>query len=342
MVPYAPDVISLSVSSIEYFSAIVSWNGTDMSPPLTETYSILVNRVGSNEEVNLTVPMGSTTFTIPNLIPNNVYEVYVEATNRFSTTQGSTTSFNASSLRLYFIHRDGNIIPIATGSIFRCGTALLYPVTEFHCYPNRPEQEITWYQPNGDVIPTSDPGFYSMRNLSTGESVFYTNKAISYDNEGDNFTCSFLDTSNETITSSLGIYFAREEHFTSLGVRLYGQGNLIYEFVYQRGTFYFNFTQSYTVECIKDSLGANGFWSFDPDLLSNTDITTKDSVLTDVQFDPSEACQYIQCSPTEEYIAVSNQPFFVQTLPTVAPFSLTVLKIIMNSHTNLETVSISG
>ena len=317
VVPYAPDVISLSVSSIEYFSAVVSWNGTDMSPSLTETYSILVNRVGSNEVVNLIVPMGSTTFTIPNLIPNNAYEVYVEATNRFSTTQGSTTSFNASSLRLYFIHRDGNIIPIATGSIFRGGTALRYPVTEFHCYPNRPEQEITWYQPNGDVIPTFDPGFYSMRNLSTGESVFYTNKAISYDNEGDNFTCSFLDTSNETITSSLGIYFARKEHFLSLGVRLYGQGNLIYEFVYQRGTFYFNFTQSYTVECIKDSLGAYGFWRFDPDLLSNTNITTKDSVLTDVQFDPSEACQYIQCSPTEEYIAVSNQPFFVQTFPTV-------------------------
>ena len=313
VVPYAPDVISLSVSSIEYFSAVVSWNGTDMSPPLTETYSILVNRVGSNEEVNLTVPMGSTTFTIPNLIPNNAYEVYVEATNRFSTTQGSTTSFNTSSLRLYFVHRDGNIVPIATGSIFRGGTFVQYPVTEFHCYPNRPEQEITWYQPNGDVIPTSGSGFKSTRDLSTGESVFYTNKAISYDNEGDNFTCSFLDTSNETITSSLGIYFAREENFISLGIRLYGQGNLVYEFVYQRGTFYFNFTQSYTIECIRDSLGA-GVWSFDPDLLSNTNITTKDSVLTDVQFDPSGACQYIQCAPTEEYIAVSNQPFFVQTL----------------------------
>ena len=331
VVPYAPDVISLSVSSIEYFSAVVSWNGTDMSPPLTETYSILVNRVGSNEEVNLTVPMGSTTFTIPNLIPNNAYEVYVEATNRFSTTQGSTTSFNTSSLRLYFVHRDGNIVPIATGSIFRGGTFVQYPVTEFHCYPNRPEQEITWYQPNGDVIPTSGSGFKSTRDLSTGESVFNNpQSAISYDNEGDNFTCSFLDTSNETITSSLGIYFARKENFISQGIRLYGQGNLVYEFVYQRGTFSFNFTQSYTVECIRDSLPLLGEWKFIPALLSTTDITTKDSVLTDVQFDPSEACQYIQCAPTEEYIAVSNQPFFVQTYTTVDPPSF--LECIEENH----------
>ena len=321
IVPYAPDVITLNVSSIEYFSAVVSWNGTDMSPPLTETYSILVSRVGSNEEVNLTVQMGNTTLTIPDLIPNNAYEVYVEATNRFYATQGSTTSFNASSLRLYFIHENGDIVPIGAGSIFRGGIhgKINFPVTEFHCFPNRPEQVITWYQPNGDVIPTgTSSGLYSTRNITTGESVFYPNNAISYDNEGDNFTCSFMDTSNETMISSLGIYYAKFEHFKSFGNRLYGQDYLIYEFVYQRGIFNFNFTQSYTVECIISSLGG-GSWRFVPDLLSTTDITTKDTVLTNVRFDPSSACQYIQCTPNEENVAVSNHPFFIQTVSTSDP-----------------------
>ena len=321
VVPYAPDVITLNVSSIEYFSAVVSWNGTDMSPPLTETYSILVSRVGSNEEVNLTVPMGNTTLTILDLIPNNEYEVYVEATNRFYTTQGSTTSFSASSLRLYFIHENGDIVPIGAGSIFRGGIhwQINFPVTEFHCFPNRPEQVITWYQPNGDVIPTgSSSGLYSTRDINTGESVFYPNNAISYDNEGDNFTCSFMDISNETMISSLGIYYAKFEHFKSFGNRLYGQDYLIYEFVYQRGIFNFNFTQSYTVECIISSLGG-GSWRFIPNLLSTTDITTKDPVLTNVRFDPSSACQFIQCTPTEENVAVSNQPFFIQTVSTSDP-----------------------
>ena len=321
IVPYAPDVITLNVSSIEYFSVVVSWNGTDMSPPLTETYSILVSRVGSNEEVNLTVQMGNTTLTIPDLIPNNAYEVYVEATNRFYATQGSITSFSASSLRLYFIHENGDIVPIGAGSIFRGGIhgQMNFPVTEFHCFPNRPEQAITWYQPNGDAIPTgTSSGLYSTRNITTGESVFYPNNAISYDNEGDNFTCSFMDTSNETMISSLGIYYAKFEHFKSFGNRLYGQDYLIYEFVYQRGIFNFNFTQSYTVECLKSSLGS-GSWRFIPNLLSTTDITTKDPVLTNVRFDPSSACQYIQCTPTEENIAVSNQPFFIQTVSTLDP-----------------------
>ena len=322
IVSYAPNVITLNVSSIEYFSVVVSWNGTDMSPPLTETYSILVSRAGSNEEVNLTVPMGNTSLTIPDLIPNNAYEVYVEATNRFYATQGSTTSFNASSLRLYFIHENGDVVPIGAGSIFRGGIhgQINFPVTEFHCFPNRPEQAITWYQPNGDPIPTgSSSGLYSTRDINTGESVFYPNNAISYDNEGDNFTCSFIDTSNETMISSLGIYYAKLEHFKSYGNRLYGQDDLIYEFVYQRGIFNFNFTQSYTVECIISSLGG-GSWKFIPNLLSTTDITTKDPVLTNVQFNnPSSACQYIQCAPTEQNVAVSDHPFFIQTVSTSDP-----------------------
>eukprot|EP00800_Vazella_pourtalesii_P011468 TRINITY_DN275_c0_g1_i9.p1 TRINITY_DN275_c0_g1~~TRINITY_DN275_c0_g1_i9.p1 ORF type:complete len:1582 (-),score=229.94 TRINITY_DN275_c0_g1_i9:42-4787(-) len=331
VIPYAPDVITLSVSSIEYFSVVVSWNGTDRDPPLTETYSISVSRVGSSEVVNLTVSMESTNLTIPNLLPNSVYEVYVVATNRFFTTQGSITSFETSSLRLYFIHRNGYIVPIGTGSIFRGGikTEIQYDVTEFHCFPNAPEQVITWYQPNGDVIPTgtsSSTGFYSTRDASTGESVFYPNNAISYENEGENYTCSFMDTSGETIMSSFGIYYAERERFVALGNRLYGEDNLIYEFVYQRGVFDFSFTQSYTAECLRNSLPSNGEWQFMPNLLSPTNIMTENPVLTNVQFNPSDTCQFIQCAPNEENNAFSNQPFFIQSVTTATPVFLDCLE----------------
>ena len=316
---YLPDAISLSVSSITFFTAFVSWSPTGRTPILAESYTLFYNRVGSGQLIYQTVPDGSTTFTLTGLNSNSEYTVYINATNRLGSTLGPTVSFSTERMRLYFI-KDGNIVPFSTGSIFRGGihSEIFDVVSEYHCYPDSPDQVITWYQPNGAVIPpgtASSTGLYQTCDIITGESVFYTNNAVSADNEGNNFTCSFNQTSGVMNVSSFGIYFARKNVsvFNVFGIRLYGPKNVIYEFVYQRGAFNLDFSQLYTVECLVPSLGQNNYWRFIPDLLSQTDITTTNTTLYQVQFDSTANCQNVRCAPFIQYAVFSNKAFLLQT-----------------------------
>ena len=324
---YLPDVISLSVSSITFFTAFVSWNSTDITP-LTESYTIVYSRVGSGQSNFQTIPDGSTTFTLTELSSNSEYTVYINATNRFGSTLGPTASFSTERVRLYFI-KDGSIVPFSTGSIFRGGihSDIFDVVSEYHCYPDSPDQVITWFQPNGAVIPpgtASSTGFYHTRDTTTGESVFYTNNAVSADNEGNNFTCSFNQTSGVMNVSSFGIYYARRNVsiFNVFGIRLYGPKNVIYEFVYQKGIFNIDFTQLYTVECLVPSLQQANYWRFIPDPLSQTDISTTNKTLYQVQFDSSANCQYVRCVPFVQYTVFSNKAFLLQTSDVSVEFGI--------------------
>ena len=319
---YIPDAISLSISSITFLTAILSWEATNRTPFLTESYTLIYNRVGSGQLIPQTVPDGSTTFTLTGLSSNSEYTVYINATNRFGSTLGPTVSFSTERVRLYFI-KEGSIVPFSTGSIFRGGihSDIFDVVSEYHCYPNSPDQVITWYQPNGAVIPpgtASSTGFYHARDITTGESVFYTNNAMNADNEGNNFTCSFDQTSGVMNVSSFGIYFARKNVsiFNVFGIRLYGPENVIYEFVYQKGIFDLDLTQLYTVECLVPSLQQANYWRFIPNLLSQTDITTTNTTLYQVQFDSTANCQNVRCAPFSQYTVFSNKAFLLQTSDT--------------------------
>ncbi|KAI6660281.1 Titin isoform X20 [Oopsacas minuta] len=332
---YAPDVISLTLSSITVFTAVVSWSGTIRDPELPETYSIAFSRVGSSEKVIHTAPMGSTTLKKSELLPNSEYEVHLNATNRFFTTQGSTALFKTSILRLYFM-KGNEIIPIGAGSIFRggIGSRIFDYVSEYHCFPDSPEQVITWYQPNGDVIPPGssfNTGFYHIRNSTTGKSVFYPNDAVSFENEGNNYTCSFMGNSGEIVRSQFGIYYTKAFFtFTARGMRLYGPEDLIYEFVWQRGVFDFNFTQNYTIECLRDTLAQKDHWLFAPS--SNTNTETLNVTLYDVQFDPTATCQYARCAPFSQFIAFSDKPFFIETTIPVAEVTVVLKRCLANNY----------
>ena len=320
---YPPDALPLVVSSITFFTAFVSWNGTNRTPPLIENYSVAYNTDPPGIPTYQTIPEGApTTFTLTGLLANTNYTAYISAQNRFGITPGPVTSFATLRIRLYFV-KDGNIVPFSTGSIFRGGihTDIFDVVTEFHCYPDSSEQLITWYQPNGTVIPlgtASSTGFYHTRDTATGESVFYTNNAVSVDNEGNNFTCSFNQTSGVLNVSSFGIYYARRDVSTFFvhGIRLFDEYNIIYEFVYQRGVFNLDFNQLYTVECLVLSLTDATHWRFIPDLLSQTDIVTTNTTLYQVQFDPNAECQNIRCAPFVQYSVFSNESFLLQTRDT--------------------------
>ena len=325
---HLPDAISLSISSITFFTAFVSWSPTGRTPFLTESYILYYSRVGSGQLIYQTIPDGSTTFTLTGLVFNSEYTVYINATNRFGSTLGPTVSFSTEHVRLYFI-KDGNIIPFSTGSIFRGGihSDIFDVVSEYHCYPDSPDQVITWYQPNGTVIPpgtASSTGFYQTRDNATGESVFYANNAVSADNEGNNFTCSFNQTSGVMNVSYFGIYYARKDVsvFDVSGIRLYRTDNVIYEFVYQRGEFNLDFTQLYTVECLVASLQQANYWRFIPNLLSQTDITTTNTTLYQVQFDSSANCQNVGCEPLVQYAVFSNKAFLLQTSDTSVEFDI--------------------
>ena len=320
---YFPDAISLIVGSITFFTVFVSWNGTNRTPPLFEQYSVIYIPDGSFIPIYQSIPQGaSTTLVITGLIANTNYNVYISAQNRFGVTLGPTTSFETQRIRLYFV-KEGNIVQFSSGSIFRGGidSDIFDVVTEFHCYPDSSDQLITWYQPNGTVIPlgtASSTGFYHTRDTATGESVFYTNNAVSVDNEGNNFTCSFNQTSGVLNVSSFGIYYVRRDVSTFLvnGIRLFDEYNTIHEFVYQRGVFNLDFNQLYTVECLVPSLADATYWTFIPDLLSQTDIVTTNTTLYQVQFDPNAECQNIRCAPFQQYSVFSNESFLLQTSNT--------------------------
>ena len=317
---YPPDAIPLVVSSITFFTAFVYWNGTNRTPPLIEDYCVAYNIDPPGIPTYQTIPLGApTTLTLTGLLANTNYTAYISAQNRFSTTLGPVTSFATQRIRLYFV-KDGNIVPFSTGSIFRGGihSDIFDVVTEFHCYPDSSDQLITWHQPNGTVIPLGtafSTGFYHTRDTATGESVFCTNNAVSVDNEGNNFTCSFNQTSGVPNVSSFGIYLARRDVSTFLvnGIRLFDEYNIIYEFVYQRGVFHLDFNQLYTVECLVPSLTDATHWRFIPDLLSQTDIVTTNTTLYQVQFDPNAECQNIRCAPFVQYSVFSNESFLLQT-----------------------------
>ena len=325
---YLPDAISLSISSITFSTAFVSWEATNRTHILAESYTLFYNRVGSGQLIPQTIPDGSTTFTLTGLSSHSDYTVYTNATNRFGSTLGPTISFSTERARLYFI-KDGSIVQFSTGSIFRGGihSDIFDVVSEYHCYPDSPDQVITWYQPNGAVIPPGTPsstGFYHTRDITTGESVFYTNNAVNADNEGNNFTCSFNQTSVVMNVSSFGIYYARKEVsvFDVFGIRLFGRENVIYEFVYQRGIFNLDFTQLYTVECLVPSLQQANYWRFIPDLLSQTDITTTNTTLYQVQFDSTANCQNVRCAPFSQYAVFSNKAFMLQTSDVSIEFGI--------------------
>ena len=317
---YLPDAIPLVVSSITFFTAFVSWNRTDRKPVLMENYSVVYS-TGSSLPFYQPIPDGSTSFTLTGLFFNSNYTAYVYATNRFGITEGPTASFTTELIRLYFL-KGVTVVPFRTGSIFRGGihTNIFDVVSEYHCSPDSPDQVITWYQPDGTVIPPGTPsstGFYHTHDTTTGESVFYTNNAVSVENEGNNFTCSFIQTSGVMIVSSFGIYYARRDVSTLNlnGIRLYGPDNTIYEFVYQRGVFNIDFTQLYTVECLTASLLLPTHWRFIPAPLYPSDTATTNTTIYQVLFDPNAVCQFIRCAPFVQYTVFSNESFLLQSDP---------------------------
>ena len=317
---YLPDAISLVVSTITFFTAFVSWNRTDRRPFLMENYSVVYS-TGSSFPIYQLITDGSTSFTLTGLISNSNYTAYIYAANRFGNTEGPTASFTTELIRLYFL-KGVTVVPFRTGSIFRGGihSNIFDVVSEYHCSPDSPDQVITWYQPDGTVIPPGTPsstGFYHTRDTTTGESVFYTNNAVIVENEGNNFTCSFIQTSGVMIVSSFGIYYARRDVSTLNlnGIRLYGPDNTIYEFVYQRGVFNIDFTQSFTVECLTASLLLPTHWRFIPAPLYPSDTATTNTTIYQVLFDPNAVCQYIRCAPFVQYTVFSNESFLLQSNP---------------------------
>ena len=317
---YLPDAIPLVVSSITFFTAFVSWNRTSRTPLLMENYSVAY-RTGSSSPIYQLIPDGSTSFTLTGLISNSNYTAYIYATNRFGNTEGPTASFTTELIRLYFL-KSATVVPFRTGSIFRGGihSNIFDVVSEYHCSPDSSDQVITWYQPDGIVIPPGTPsstGFYHTRDNTTGESVFYTNNAVSLDNEGNNFTCSFIQTYGVMNVSSFGIYYARRDVSTLNlnGIRLYGTDNIIYELVYQRGVFNIDFTQLYTVECLTASLPLSTHWRFIPAPLYPSDTATTNTTIYQVLFDPNAVCQYIRCAPFVQYTVFSNESFLLQSNP---------------------------
>ena len=140
---------------------------------------------------------------------------------------------------------------------------------------------------------------------------------MSLDNEGNNFTCSFIQTSGVMNVSSFGVYYARRDLFTLNvnGIRLYGPDNTIYEFVYQRGVFNIDFTLLYTVECLTASLPLPTHWRFIPAPLYPSDTATTNTTIYLVLFDPNAVCQYIRCAPFVQYTVFSNKSFLLQSNP---------------------------
>ena len=319
---YLPDAIPLVVSSITFFTAFVSWNRSDRTPFLFENYSVAYRTGSSYPNYQLT-PDGANSSTLTGLISNSNYTAYIYTANRFGNTEGPTTSFATELIRLYFL-KGVTVVPFRTGSIFRGGmhSDIFDVVSEYHCSSDSPDQVISWHQPDGTVIPPGTPsstGFYHTRDTTTGDSVFYTNNAVSVDNEGNNFTCSFNQTYGDMNVSSFGIYYARRDVSTLNvnGIRLYGTDNTIYEFVYQRGVFNIDFTQSYTVECLTASLPLPTYWRFIPAPLYPSDTATTNTTIYQVLFDPNAVCQYIRCAPFVQYTVFSNESFLLQSNPDI-------------------------
>ena len=258
-----PNVIPVAITNSELRIATIIWTPSIQFPSLTETCTLVYQRVGDSSYQTINT-LNSTSFPLTGLLFNSQYRVYVNATNRFGTTQGPDTTFSTDEVRLHFM-RDGEIVQFASGSIFRGGThsIIIGGVFEFYCVPDSPDQVITWYAPNGDVIPidAQSSGLYHIRNANTGESVLYTNNGITSNTEGSNFTCSFTPSSGPVIESSFGIYYVGQDNDDIFGVRLYGPGNVIYEFVYQIGTFSVDLASKYDIECL-DTSNQISQWEF--------------------------------------------------------------------------------
>ena len=307
-----PNAINVTITDSELRNATISWTPSIQFPSLTETYTLVYQRVGDSSYQTINA-LNSTSFTLTGLLFNSQYRVYVNATNRFGTTQGPDTTFSTDQVtRLYFM-RDGERVQFASGSIFRGGThnIIIEGVFQFYCVPDSPDQVITWYAPNGDVIPAGPQslGLYHIRDNNTGESALYTNNAIASSNEGNNFTCSFIPSSGTAIESYFGIYYVGQDNDDIFGVRLYGPGNAIYEFVYQAGTFSIDLASKYDIECLNPSNQIIQ-WEFEPNLVSEN---TTNTLITQAQFNPNATCQYISCNPSVQYPVFSDKPFFLQT-----------------------------
>ena len=307
-----PNATTVMITNSELRTATISWTPSIQFPSLTETYTLVYQRFGDSSYQTINT-LSSTSFPLTRLLFNSQYRVYVNATNRFGTTQGPDTTFSTDQVRLYFM-RDGEIVQFASGSIFRGGihSIIVGGVFELYCVPNSPDQVITWYAPNGNVIPESpqSSGLYNIRDANTGESGLYTNNAIESSNEGNNFTCSFTPSSGPVIESSFGIYYVGQDNDDVFGVRLYGPGNVIYEFTYQIGSFAVDLVYKYDIECL-NPFNQVSQWEFEPNLVSENERTN--TLITQAQFNPNATCQYISCNPSVQYPVFSDKPFFLQT-----------------------------
>ena len=307
-----PNAIPVTITNSELRNATISWTPSIQFPSLTETYTLVYQRVGDSSYQTINT-LNSTSFTLTELLFDSQYRVYVNATNRFGTTQGPDTTFSTDQVRLYFM-KNGEIVQFASGSIFRGGihSIIIGGVFQFYCVPNSPDQEITWYTPNGDVIPADaqSSSLYHIRDGDTGESVLYTNNGITSNTEGNNFTCSFTPSSGPAIESSFGIYYVGQDNDDVYGIRLYGPGNVIYEFVYQIGTFSVDLASKYDIECLNPSNQISQ-WEFEPNLVSENARTN--TLITQAQFNPNATCQYISCNPSVQYPVFYDKPFFLQT-----------------------------
>ena len=311
---YLPDSISLTVTSLTHKRVTLSWNATAMLSPLTESYTIFYKRSADSTFMNISSL--NTSLTIYGLSSNTEYEVYVNASNQFGSRRGPSLVFLTERIRLFFT-RNGEAVPFVSGSIFRGGNQIREAVTDFHCAPDSSSQQVTWYQPNGGVIPfgvSSVSGLHHTLDSSTGVSTLHTMNSVTQENEGNNFTCIISSSSLVLGRYHFGIYHAEAEssELNVNGVRLTDPDDLIYEFVYQNGVFDFDYSRVYNVECLS-LVEMTSYWHFIPFLISSTNISTLDELLPDVRFDPNSLCQLVRCAPFVQYAVFSNQPFLLKT-----------------------------
>ena len=82
-----PNPISVTITHLELRTATISWTPSIQFPSLTETYTLGYQRVGDSSYQTINT-LNSTSFPLTGLLFNSQYRVYVNATNRFGTTQG--------------------------------------------------------------------------------------------------------------------------------------------------------------------------------------------------------------------------------------------------------------
>ena len=319
---YQPDAVSVELDTIGYLSAQISWNATNRVRLTPETYVVSHCQLPACSSFVSSSVLTANYYTITQLMSATNYSVFVTTTNRYGSTNGVSHNFATMLERaLYFEDWSKGFLKtyFASGSIFRGGSGVAYAISQFYCVPDYVTDTITWYAPNGDIIPEGSTAnsFYHTIDGTSGESRLNLGSALTADNDGRNFTCR-INTSGFVHDHYFGVYYILDVITARgiIGIRLFSKNDppVVRAFTLQRGIFDFDFTQLYDIESLKDSTKPRFTWVFEPELISPINPDPNLHVLTDIQFNNANAiCQLEYSQFIGDFFSISNKPFVLRT-----------------------------